>query len=144
MSIIYDALQKVEDKDKTSPAPEPQKRSKNKSSFVVALAIFGILFLGLLTFSLFKKIAQGKSKMGLVKQSAVVPPAQKELALQVRPEDAYIVEGIVYSSQDPMAIINGKIVKVKDTLGDFEVISIAPEGVSLRNIKDNTTLNLFF
>lgn len=54
------------------------------------------------------------------------------------------LEGIIYDEYSPAVIINGKVLRKKERIDTFEVIDITPATVELLNVKDNTKLTLSF
>jgi len=61
-----------------------------------------------------------------------------------RQEKTYILEGIIYDEKAPLAMINGRMVKEKDKIGNLEVMEISPNSVKLLNLEDKTILTLSF
>ena len=43
------------------------------------------------------------------------------------------LQGVIWSSGRPQAIVNGKIVKIGDTIQDAEVLDIRKDGVKMRD-----------
>jgi len=120
MSIIYEALKKVE-KRKNS--------SKGKRKWVFLLLIFFLFFLGV-----FYGV-RNKDKFYLKKSSSEKLPSPQK-------EKKYILEGIVYDKKLPLAIINHKVLRKNDTIDEYKVTEITPSSVKLINLKDGKILSL--
>jgi hypothetical protein len=154
MSIIYDALKKVESKNKDNL---PIRNRKN--TFVLVLSLIGVILIFILGSQYFKKrTVLTSSKIAKIKE---IPSKKiKEEALKGLPSATdlatgkeasnldkewsvnYILEGIIYDQEAPLAVINGKILRKKDRIDDLEVINITPTSVELLNLKDNATVAL--
>jgi hypothetical protein len=154
MSIIYEALKKVEGKVslaslENTPRPEsPPLRKKERKIIVPKKRTFlsPLLFLialGLLILSFLLPDQQEAAR-----QKALSRPAEKReidpVRVHVKPEvtEKYVLEGIVYDSQDSFAIINGKAVKESDTIGDLRMDKISEDSVELVNNQDNSRVTL--
>jgi len=122
MSIIYEALKKVE-KRKNS--------SKGKRKWFFLLLIFFLFFLGV-----FYGV-RNKEKFYQKKKSPkkITPSSSKK-------EKKYILEGIVYDKKLPLAIINHKVLRKNDTIDEYKVTEITPSSVRLINLKDGRMLSL--
>jgi len=55
------------------------------------------------------------------------------------PDFGFLLEGIIYNPSRPFAIIDGKMFEAGGRIGDFEVVKITPDTVSLKNQKDGTS-----
>jgi hypothetical protein len=145
MSIIYDALKKVEDKDKS-----PLAKGKKKP-FILFLCLVVIVIGFTIVFIVFK-LPPKKQIASITGQKAlkdkIKAPAAAELETQDKysPEGAltgnYVLEGIIYDQEAPVAIINGTILREKDKIGKAEIIKINPDSVELLNLEDNTVFTL--
>ncbi len=68
------------------------------------------------------------------RQSETTPPSSSS----TKPSDAaqmnvpFTIQGLVWNAKNPQVIINGKVLKVGDTLGNAEVLAITREGVKIR------------
>lgn len=47
-------------------------------------------------------------------------------------EGTFVLEGLVWDSQLPQAIVSGKVLKIGDKLEDWEIIDITNKGVKMR------------
>ena len=54
----------------------------------------------------------------------------------------YVLEGIIYNKENPIAVINGKILKKDGKIDRFLLRSIDVNSVELWNAEDNTILKL--
>ncbi|MFH1767736.1 MAG: hypothetical protein ABH858_01060 [Candidatus Omnitrophota bacterium] len=161
MSIIFDALNKLEE-DKKSFIP---KRKKKKISLFIFLSIF--FFFVFIVYEQFGRKGIFAGKTGLVDRPVLTnnpvlvekpigasdtpvlketpaassePLAQREVVS--RPN--YILEGIVYDGKVPLAIINGKVLKKNDRLGDIEILEITSDTVDVFDRRAQTKIHLTF
>ncbi|MBU1727384.1 MAG: hypothetical protein KJ880_07125 [Candidatus Omnitrophica bacterium] len=158
MSIIFDALKKAEKKEpkQSNPAPENQSgnevppvsapdeqavhKKRNKAEFVFLIILVGVL-LFLTSDFIFKK-GHHPAKKPQGQAASVIPPAAI-VPTQGLADDLgrglvseLVLDGVIYDSKDPLAVINGKIMKIGDRIQELEVKSIAPDSVDIINIKD--------
>lgn len=156
MSIIYDALKKVENKKSNTNAPASKESSqtpsinknnpRGKRFFVYLLIAFLVVIFSFLAVKNISKKDNAKSRDK--NRHSAMPVTKNIAATSLAPSKdvvtypLYTLEGIVYDSEAPVAIVNGKMVKKADRIDDFEVTEINPAEVKLRNIKDGTTLLL--
>lgn len=164
MSIIYEALKKVEDK-KVSPRLEKvdsafsirkkeEKVIAGKKRFFLPLIVF-LIALGLVSLP-FILTNQERSQKALapVAEKREVDPARiyripesmsqapGEVILREGPVQEYILEGIVYDEEASFAIISGKVIKETDTLGSFRIDKISKDKVEMTNTGDNNKVTL--
>ena len=153
MSIIYEALKKVEGRDKIKLPLEARKKTLTFILFFLGIAFFAIFVSRFIKKIVFParfpsvnpqqvSVAENKEK-----ESRIVPKVtdlnMQKGASGVETElPGYMLEGIIYEREAPLAIINGKIVKKGDKIEDWEVISITPVEVELENTKDKTVFKL--
>ena len=168
MSIIYEALRRIEsqkpkaDLESDSRDIEENKNNENdnsvatiqgktvagylkkkknillfsKRNILVLLAALVLVFAGFFIFS--KNIqtpgtlVQGKNTVS----SSVVNSAQ------VQESSTFILEGIVYDEKMPLAIINARLYKHYDRLGEYMIVDISEREVTLRNINDESLLHI--
>ncbi len=167
MSIIYEALQKVERTKDENVLPPPQpigkavaaRKTKPKNTRIVFL----LSFLILLIMAIFvvpkyssKSFNQAITKNPIttnkpeISEKSIFQNTQVTLAKPKMPPEekipagVYVLQGIVYDKEIPEAVINGKNLKLSDTIDGFEVKEITPNSVKLINPKDNSELNLSF
>ncbi|MDD5044323.1 MAG: hypothetical protein PHU91_04935 [Candidatus Omnitrophica bacterium] len=144
MSVIYDALQKAENQNKAGPGSAQKKKSKSLVPFLsVICVIAGIIFI--FNYLPKKKIMVKVKPPEAPVVQPVIPAKEEGPQIPETPsEENYIIEGIIYSSKEPLAIINGRILKKNDKIDEFEVRDISPNSVELVRPSDNTSLNLTF
>ncbi|MFA5270982.1 MAG: hypothetical protein WC412_01415 [Candidatus Omnitrophota bacterium] len=167
MSIIYEALQKVERSkeggvhlesktiDQVIAARKPKPKN-NKTLFFMFLALLIIVVVFVVPKYSFNssmrmipaspvaadKYKQAERNFIQDKQLSITEPkTQKE---GVFPAGVYLLQGIVYDKEVPQAVINGKNLRVSDMIDDLQVKEITPSTVKLINSKDNTELALSF
>jgi hypothetical protein len=167
MSIIYEALQKVERSKEGTALPKLQtidqiiavRKPKPKNNKILFFLLFVILIVAAIfvvpRFSFdpsrrmitadpvtADKYKQAEKKFIQDKQLSITEPkAHKEGNF---PVGVYLLQGIVYDKEIPQAVINGKNLRVSDMIDDFRVKEITPSAVKLINSKDNTELTLSF
>ncbi|MDD5194942.1 MAG: hypothetical protein PHQ96_04600 [Candidatus Omnitrophica bacterium] len=146
MSIIYEALQKIEKKEgvsaKLSYEPRintpPAAIAKNKapSWMLSAITLFILLLAALYMVRLqpqqqftYARNAEFKPAQTIANvNSAKVAPAPT-IAEPIKA--SYTLQGIIYDELNPIALINGIQVKLGDRIGDAVVLDISSEGVKL-------------
>lgn len=163
MSIIYDALKKVEAKFSSSGniSPEVKKEKKTKTSpkiylvylLVIALGVFSANILYNFFTPSFKtslksdKIPEKKETKEPQPQNIRPPqqPPQKPIATQEpvpaeEPVPALVLNGIFFSGEDTYALINNRIVTVGDDIEGLVVKKIEASAVELKS--KNSTIKL--
>lgn len=161
MSIIYEALQKVEkrplfSRPRTNPSPEPKKHS-NKSLIVILTV--SITAVGLLYFLQGNRITDtsGLSKNsstptslpgdGLTENPFIKPlrftlpklsftrtnskRRMSSFNTKVYEGIEFTLSGIIYTKRKPVAIINGRKITVGDTVKEAKVTNIKEDSVEL-------------
>ena len=129
MSIIYEALRKAEEKDKNKVTP-----NKNKSvlfSILIGLVVV-LIFVGL-TFNLIK----GRHKRRVAVRKVYFTKKHYQ-------EDKLILEGIIYDEGRPLAVINGKVLREGDSVGNFKIKNIGARNVQLIGTKQDREITLTF
>lgn len=132
MSIIYEALKKLQ-------TSEPQRPSPKRIPFFIYIivVILGIL-LARSIFTLFtkpKKIIPPLSSVNLspptntLEIEEEIKPMEKEEKLLEIP--TFSLSGILYSDNQKWAMINNRILKEGDTIEGAKVIGISADGVEL-------------
>jgi len=169
MSIIYEALKKVEGQKKilvpesipqsiTLPVEREEKKvnKEKKMSFLPLALLLVALGISALSFILpHQKQAQEQKVVASVVEKREIDPARVyrvleprsqalgEVILREEPVGEYILEGIVYDPKAPSALINGKVINESDILGNFQIDRISGDRVDMTNIKDNNKVTLF-
>lgn len=139
MSIIYEAIKKLENKDK-SKLP-----GKNKKKTFLLLVLLVSIIVFAFSIQYFKKKVVKETNIKEAKGPMPGMDSIPEKDAVDSKEDLssnYVLEGIIYDYLAPLAIINGKILKKYDKIDDLAVINITPNSVELLNPKDNTILTL--
>jgi len=167
MSIIYEALQKVERSKEDAVLQKPKtiepvvavSSLKSKNTKFLFFSLFAILLVAAIVIvpryslrpigrvSFKNSVATEKyktSNKGFAqdKQTSITEPKIQAETQSVAP--AYLLQGIVYDNQLPSAVINGKTLRVSETIDAFQVKEITPTTVKLVNPKDNSELTLSF
>lgn len=158
MSIIYDAIKKIEDKNIKENATAvfnekdvsfiPYRKEscalpvkKNNTVFLgiyIALALF--VFMGIEHYAAKKFFAVAAQ----IKREVRTVAAKAGLAKKTYPPATYILEGIVYDQETPFVILNGVVLHKHEKLANLEVIDITPVRVVVLNTDDNVTSTLTF
>ena len=138
MSIIYDALKKV-DGDKNSKAslnPEPKKNILPIIGAIIAVVLIGaaIYYVSRKNFHLaIKPLAVFKSApMGNFGQ-----PQKKKMF------NTYVLEGIIYDDKGPIAVINGQVLHPGERIDSLELKKVDAKSVELMDTQDNSPVKLF-
>lgn len=131
MSIIYDALKKVE-KTADKDAPKPKDTSKAKPIIIFILVIIlgffaGNMLISSLTRSKFKPTVSPVLPMQIEKP--VLPPAPAEPVRSSEP--TLVLNGILFEQDKGYALINNQVLKVGDTIKEAKVQEISMEKVVL-------------
>ena len=149
MSIIYDALKKVEQSTDKDPKTTAQERHNPKIKIVLLYSLVGILGLaiGNLLFGLFlhqkqnqslpvKTETQAQPAKAIVEAAKTQPPAAAEITTTQEPKpspapetsrskkdikDKLVLNGIFFSHNQGFALINNRIVEVGDKIDDAQV-----------------------
>jgi len=137
MSIVYDYLKQIQDKKETkrgAPAiPPPVEKRSGSSLWIKALVgILGCLLVGAGLYFYLPKFVTTVVK-------AFKEPTRIPMAKPKTPDLSFLLEGIIYNPSRPFAIIDGKMFETGGRIGDFEIVKITPDTVSLKNLKDNTS-----
>lgn len=140
MSIVYDYLKQIQAKkpiEKVAPEVTPVVPPVKKiAGFSVGVKVsVGILGCLLLVSGLFFFLPKAEKTSIKLYQA----PAKARVTQTETLDSGYILEGIIYNPSRPFAIINGKMLETGGRIGDFEVMQITPDTVSLKNLKDSTS-----
>jgi hypothetical protein len=137
MSIVYDYLKQIQAKkppEKVAPeVPQPvKKKSGAPLSVKIAVGVLGCLLLAAGLYFFPPKVEKTTVKL--------YRPPEKVRAVQPEtPDFGFLLEGIIYNPSRPFAILDGKMYETGGRIGDFEVVKITPDTVSLKNLKDGTS-----
>jgi len=161
MSIIYEALQKIEEtyqKD-TSPVDTPIKKDtpqKAKSPILnFRLFIFsGVLIVLSLNYFLFMnrkekvpyqryKFFRNQGTTSFNKDTSNLKKLSFVEKLKTKAKaTSYVLEGVVFDESAPFAIINGKMFKESDQIGDFVLTEIKEDSARLTHQDKTVVLEL--
>jgi hypothetical protein len=134
MSIIYDALKKVESSRRPDKINNPLKK---KSVIRKYLLYLFIAVLGFLTANISLKMLGAEKRsaqptpLSYPAQSQDIAPIQN-LPNEEKPHLEYFLNGIFVTEDESYAIINNKIVKEGDRLNEATVLRINPDSVELK------------
>jgi hypothetical protein len=137
MSIIYEALKKVEGSfvlaQEKKPAAEDKSGPKRYSYFLYLLLIVAAGFLAANTvFNLLSGQVKNTAPAPLAVTAA--PPADTAVVLTYTPPPqppAFTLNGIFFSQEEGFALINNQIVKNGDEVDGAKVVRIGPDEVEL-------------
>lgn len=147
MSIIYDALKKVEITLDKKPAIKAPKPDKNKVYLLYAL----VAAVGIISASIaINFFSPGSTKPIQAPIEAPVPAAAKETALPAAaPEPApapkghtaapLVVNGIFFSQDKGYALINNRIVEEGDMVEGNKITRINAETIELKDSQGQVT-----
>lgn len=159
MSIIYDALKKIENEGQASDSgqenqakqftPESKVSVPQKKKTLLLVTIL-LVSLGVFLFSykdVLKKVIFTKNKKvnKFGKVSRVLGFGGGGLLTadpKTKKYRGYALEGIIYGIGDSSAIINGRVLRKSDKIDDFVIREILQDSVKLINIENNQALTL--
>jgi len=160
MSIIYDALKKVEEANTAGAKPEAAKQKKHpehkvKSYFLYALIVCLGFFIGNLVFGFLSSPAAPKSlsiakkrypaKTGIKVKPAplpfIMPPAAE---VKKEQQGSWVLSGIFFSENEGYALINNQIAKEGDVIDGATVKRINLDGVDLESAGSTVKLSSRF
>lgn len=147
MSIIHDALKKVEASTVRNDAREPSGKKADFKVYILYLLVAALGFISAnLIFSFFNKATQKTAKPVIKalppKPVSPAPPPLPSLTIE-KEEKApgqLKLNGIFFSGNDGYALINNQIVKTGDEVSGAEVLRITLDGVELKYA--DKTINL--
>jgi len=142
MSIVYDYLKQIKastepakEVPKESPRLDPQPRPKILYLRSVKIALVLLLCAGVGAAVYYLAPRAGKPIVRLYHPVA----ASTNITKNQSSDPSYILEGIIYNPSQPFAIINGKMLETRNTIGEYEIMKITPDSVTLLNAQDKTT-----
>ncbi|RKY29442.1 MAG: hypothetical protein DRP74_08805 [Candidatus Omnitrophota bacterium] len=136
MSIIYDALKRLEDKSKKHAGLEADRPEGGKSK--LSKVVFAVLFLialssvSLLVIKIYKMPARHTP---LASETLRIP--NEKISSPRKEASGLSLNGIFFSDGEYLALINDRMVKVGDYIGKAQVVKIEPDGVEVK-FKDST------
>lgn len=137
MSIIYDALKKV-DGDKKPQEPQEPKSKKNiaviaAAGMAVILIVTGVYYVTRKNFHLdIKPLAVFKS----VPSGNYGRPGEKKMF------NTYVLEGIIYDDKGPIAVINGQVLHPGERIDSLELKKVEAKSVDLIDTQDHSPVKL--
>ncbi len=144
MSIIYDALKKVDNK-KTSQEDSNLGKKKIPFKIYIYLGVFVSIFLGWLGYKIFIENIKNKKILVRVtkKRPAINKSSRKPVNYNFNSNNSDLrLTGIIYDAQMPFAIINDIFLKPGDGISEFVVKSIEENRVILTGSSGDFTLYL--
>ncbi len=160
MSVIYDALKKVNESTGANPPAPRQEKNKKKAPqaylvYILVLAL--VLFIANLSFSLFAHPpAQNKTaaapaaplKTEVAPPPLALPPppapppdlTAKALETPKTPSPSFVLNGVFFSQDAGFALINNQIVREGDKVCGATVLSITHDLVELKSEDSTITL----
>lgn len=153
MSLINDALKRAHQSQTDAPPPNlsPLHPTEPKSNFNWLLILLVVLLFAAagfcIAFALTKKSPVPVPKIVPPQPQTISPPlivtqkveivveklvpVQTNLPPAVASAPEFKLQGIFYDPMEPSAIVNGKTIRVNDSLGDFRVKAISKFTVTL-------------
>ena len=158
MSTMYDALKKAEAGRKSEHIPSSGQGSAPSSVTGSVVVILAVILAGILGWNFTKARAASANQQALAAQKAVTlrNKAEKPKAAVAGPAGAhaakpaadryppgtYTLEGVIDSGVDSIAVINGKLLKVGETIDDLAVRKVSAREVELFKAGDNSRMLL--
>lgn len=148
MSIIYDALKKVEQsangKNITTKITEDDKKQYLRNYLLYGAVVLLGVFTASLFFSLFsKKPIPPKLPLPAPAPSPLpmAVTATPALEQEVKPREAsFVLNGIFFSENEGYALINNRIVKIGDEIEGATVVRITSDQVELKQANTSRLL----
>ncbi len=139
MSIIYDALKKVEASVINEPKTKTDKRVKPKIKpylLYALLACVGLFIANAFSVFSFPKPSLNKTQAAVKPEPIIQPPARTS-ALEVIPQElkppSFNLTGVFFSKDESYALINNQIVKKGDKIDGATVMEITVDEVVLES-----------
>ncbi len=159
MSIIYEALQKLDEGNNPQAVPnqqqqgavEPNQKILNKKAIpIIVLILIALVVILPLIFGR-QYIAEKISsllflvKKGPLSDSQFKPPLflSSSNSEAEKTTETYSLGGIIYDLEVPVVIVNGKSLKEGDLIDDYKVVEITKSSTLLVSIEDESQLTLF-
>lgn len=155
MSLINDALKRAKQSQSPNPpggAPPllpvdaaPQPAGRPRWMMVSALLLFiaaACFFAGPLACD--HKTSSPPAATNAPAPQVASPPAPPAPAVPAKPaEAAPKVQGIIYDSKNPLAVVNGKSVQIGDRVGTFRVKMITSNAVTFQRADGSVAVVTF-
>jgi hypothetical protein len=148
MSIVHDALKKIQASGKISFEAKPDKVYKPKFKFktylpYILVVCFGF-FIASVFFGLSRPLLRRYLQPSKISKNTVPvnpPQPQENPALEIiptapkeareEPQGRFVLNGVFFSEDEGYALINNRILKMGDTIGGATVVGISKEEVEL-------------
>lgn len=137
MSIIYDALKKVEVTiDKTPTVKVNKERKSRFKTYLMYVSVICVgFFVAYIFFGLFTKLLKTSTTVQpdvIQKEADLPPPAPPSTDIQ-RPlaQPSLTLNGVFFSEDQGYALINNRIVKEGDLIDGVTVVRITLEEIDL-------------
>ena len=151
MSTLYEALKKAEKTQHVQNVLLAQDTQQTKAPGkpkraipVVVVALFALFFI----FSVMRAVSVGKAASSTKKKPDSAASVNKHAAMASNvPQQAVAVkktytghelEGVICNGDSCVTVINGKLLKLQDTIDSLILTKISPGSVELSNPKDDS------
>lgn len=136
MSVIYEALKKIEQKNNKDKTPS------SKNNFVI-IVVIGLFSLGISSayFTLKPSTKQTKAPVVIENEGIYFPKKrskikkvfslQKGLSKSKKSHGQFLLHGLIYDEEESIALINGKKVKMGEAIEGARLLNISRNGVEL-------------
>ena len=151
MSIIYEALKKVEKKEPSlsviniSKEESAQQRKAQSSHKINKITLFAVVGVGVFVLSLFA-MHLFQSNLAARETSfyeAVYTRANSQNStVNEESSEGYHLQGIIYTEDNPIALINGKRIGRGEKIGEAVLMSLSQKGVELETKDGKIQLSL--
>ncbi|UCD15816.1 MAG: hypothetical protein JSV34_01850 [Candidatus Omnitrophota bacterium] len=136
MSIIYEALKKAEEKNKPHYKP--------KSDFKIIFLIFMVMMGAGIFYVVWKTVSGSdfspNSKVVYAKKEK--KPKTNSLKKAIKKDIGYNLQGIIYDKNEPLAIINGKQIRVGQSIEEALLTQISQEGIEIETSQGKVFISL--
>ncbi len=148
MSIIFDALQKTQQKREKKPGLDWQiTTAKNTIEWVDTILLLLILsLLSVIAYHYFRTVMNHSAHvvaMPAVKQAISAPPVVAQAESVPAPEamgHALVLNGVYVSNQEKLALINNQSYHLGDMVDDLKIVGIEFNRVTLQSKTGKMTL----
>jgi hypothetical protein len=137
MSIIYDALKKVEASKQIELETKPDKRPKSLPKIYLIYVLVmcaGIILAGVVFKGLSKSVSTSNPLILEENMSRGTSPSisvENKPAIPTEPQPTFVLNGVFFSGEEGYALINNRIVRKGDKIDGATVVGIALNEVEL-------------
>lgn len=157
MSVIYDALKKVDGNDNNPPegpnqpqgpkeSQEPnQPQDKKKLLFVIIGTVVALVVIIAFGLGSLKRLSSAVGAK--IKAASKDRDRDNRASVTIKhgfTSDKYTLEGLVSDERGPIAVVNGHLLHVGEKIDGMEVVDITSNSVALRDPASNITQELYF